>query len=389
MSKIVAVEKPTHWSKLEDENIKNGEKIGVFCLGITLNIYIFIMGLLFTMNSYGDFRYQEIYPNQRENEAKLIRLLEEAFPIDYRGGILRERDVWVDLPLSLGFFEALKNGLYTTANGDILSEAQIVQLKRQIQETTEGLAEQVPDSIAHHHFYSETVKHRLRNEINRIYLSKGLEKLNVGLSDLHDKVKLVEDINFLRQYGYPKFIPVTINRILVEYKKFKKSDLNSKFNLKNEHGDLVDPVMAFAIHELNRIENAMTYNYLINYQKEQSRFVDSPPLAELVFVKQVFYVRVHQKAILSMIFDILSDHVDFLSRSDLGNPADLVKASLYLADSKKAMSQELKTLIEALGSTYENVVPILYHFEENRNAQYFINVGHLVSRQIRTCRVLF
>ena len=53
------------------------------------------------------------------------------------------------------------------------------------------------------------------------------------------------------------------------------------------------------------------------------------------------------------------------------------------------MSQELKTLIEALGSTYENVVPILYHFEENRNAQYFINVGHLVSRQIRTCRVLF
>lgn len=285
------------------------------------------------------------------------------------------------------FFEALTHNQYIHPSGRNFTSKEKQNIYEKLLKTSDSyLRNQHHLHLEYEKFESQTYAHIQRNKILRLQVSIELEQLNAKLSNFHDRIKLVADVSELHKMGYPMEIMASVLDFLVANQNFKKDDTrDNQLLVRDKNGDVFRLPLAFAIHEVNRLEKNEVYKYFL--EKGHARKVGRHGIL------------LSPKAIVSEVFDIITDHIDAISRQDLGDPKSLTSASRYLSNLKKTPSRELSALLHALGTDLITLKPLFDYFE----AQGYKTYQDLVSDKIvkikeftrgfdfnsLSCRILF
>lgn len=334
-----------------------------------------LVSLLFLFFSFSSFAKDYSYSTQES--YNIINRLVQALPTvyNYDGFIENTRHSYVT-HFEPSFFEALKHNQYLHPSGRNFTEAEKREIYNKLVDTSRNYIENSPNLVHQYEkFEAETYTHILRNKVLRVQLAIQLEQLNIKLAEFHDRLKLVADVSELHKLGYPMEIKSTILDFLVANQKFKKNDISDgQLLVRDKNGDVFRLPLAFAIHEVNRLEKNEVYSFFINNN-----------LAERLSNNRV---RLYSKAIVSEIFDIITDHIDAISRKDLGNPNSLTSASKYLSNLKKTPAIELKALLEALNSNLGKMTPVFEYFEAQGHSTYKNLVSDKINRIVEFVRGL-
>lgn len=294
----------------------------------------------------------------RESHDILSRLI-KSFPNHYNhNGLIENTHHSIIVEYEKGFFEALALNEYLHPSGRKFTDQEKREIHRElIQISNKYIENRNTLYTEYNKFEADTYSHILRNQINRTQIAIQLEKLNYNLSKFHDAKKLIADVSELHKAGYPMEISATILDFLVANQQYRKDDARDGTRLlMDNNGDVFRLPLAFAIHEVNRIEKLDVYNFFLN-----------AGLAVRISANQI---KLSAKAILAEVYDIITDHEDAVSRKDLGNPKELTSASKYLSNLKKTPARELKSLLEALGTDLNKIQPIFDYFEAHGYKKY-------------------
>lgn len=309
-----------------------------------------LLSLIFIFFSFSAFAEDF---NFRTNESfNILHRLVQSFPelYNYDGLIENTKHRYVT-HFESSFFDALAKNEYIHPSGRNFTFVEKIKIREKLIQTSQSYVRNQHKLILEYEkFESETYTHIQRNSILRIQIALQIEKLNAALAKLHDRFKLIADIAELFKQGYPTEIKATILDFLVANQKFKKNDVSDgQILVRDKNGDTYRLPLAFAIHEVNRMEKNEVYNYFL--QHGHAERLSGNRLA------------LKPKAIISEVYDIVTDHIDAISRKDLGNPKDLTSASKFLSNLKKTPAIELKALLSALNTDLSKLSPLFEYFE--------------------------
>ncbi|MCH2533135.1 MAG: hypothetical protein MK008_01685 [Bdellovibrionales bacterium] len=305
----------------------------------------------------------------RTNESfNILQRLVQSFPelYNYDGFIENTKHRYIT-HFESSFFEALARNEYIHPSGRNFTLQEKLLIRQKLIQTANGYVRNQHNMINEYEkFEGETYTHIKRVGILVVQIALQVEKVIASVAKFHDRLKLVADIYELYRLGYPSEIKATILDFLVANQKFKKNDVSDgQILIRDKHGDLSRLPLAFAIHELNRMEKNELYNYFIENghaeRLSKNRIVLKP------------------KAIIAKVFETIADHEDAISRKDLGNPKNLTSASKYLSNLNKAPAIELKGLLSALNTDLSKIAPVFEYFEGLGFKSYQNLVSHKIT----------
>lgn len=345
-----------------------------------------LLSVIFIFFNFSAFA--EDFSFRTHESYNILQRLVQSFPelYNYDGFIENTKHRYVT-HFEPSFFEALAKNEYIHPSGRNFTFVEKIKIREKLIQTANGYISNQHNLIHEYEkFEGETYTHIQRNSILRIQIALQLEKINAALAKLHDRLKLVADIALLYKLGYPMEIKATILDFLVANQNFKKNDVSDgQILVRDKNGDVFRLPLAFVIHEVNRMEKNEVYNYFL--QNGHAERLSKNRLA------------LKPKAIISEVYDIVTDHVDAISRKDLGNPNSLTSASKYLSNLKKTPAIELKALLSALNTDLSRLSPLFEYFEglgfktyQNLVSHKIINIQEYQREQImskNSCFILF